>query len=274
LNIAAMQHLDLAAEPAREREGLVELALPRRVHRAAGLHRDHRPWRIAAFSQPARDPHQVLGLAAAVDRDQHPPPQRHPRQAARRMGLAQVAVHPVRGGLHRKLAQCGQVGGREERLQRVRRLLRHVDLALLQSLDQFARRQVHQLDVAQAVEHAVGHGLAHAHAGDPVDHVVEAFQVLDVDRGADVDAGVEQFDHVLPAAFVAAAGRVAVRQFVHQRQPGPAREQGVEVEFLQRAALVFDALARQDFEPFDQPQRLAATVGFHQPHDHVHALPL
>jgi hypothetical protein len=38
-----------------------------------------------------------------------------------------------------------------------------------------------------------------------VHDVVEALQVLDVEGGVDVDAGVQQLLHVLPAAFVAAA---------------------------------------------------------------------
>jgi hypothetical protein len=96
----------------------------------------------------------------------------------------------------------------------------HVDLALLQALDQLARRQVDQHDVAQRGRRRVRHGLAHAHAGDPVDHVVEALQVLDVDRGVDVDAGVQQLHHVLPAALVAAARRRCVREFVDQRDLG------------------------------------------------------
>jgi hypothetical protein len=131
--------------------------------------------------------------------------------------FAQAAVDAV-GGLHRQLAQRGQVGRREERLQRLRGLFGHIDLALLQARDQFARRQVDQHDVVQAVEHAIRHGLADAHAGDAHHHVVEAFQMLDVDRGPDVDAGVQQLHHILPAPLVAAAGCVAMGQFVHQHR--------------------------------------------------------
>ena len=203
---------------------------------APRLHGDHGPRRIAALGEAAR--RRAPGIRTG--RGRRSPPARarrsaHAGQAARGLRFAQVAVDAVGGGLHRQFAQRGQVARREERLQRLRGLLGHVDLALLQALDQLARRQVDQHDVAQAVEHDVGHGLADAHAGDAVHDVVEAFQVLDVDRGVDVDAGVEQFDHVLPAALVAAAGDVAMREFVDQRDRGLAREQRVEVEFLQRA---------------------------------------
>ena len=66
------------------------------------------------------------------------------------------------------------------------------------------------------VEHMVRHGFTHAYADDPADQVIQAFQMLDVEGGPHVDAGAEQFFHVLPAFGVARAGHVAVGQFVHQ----------------------------------------------------------
>ena len=75
-------------------------------------------------------------------------------------------------------------------LERPLGLLGDVDLALLQTLDQIVGRQVDQLDGVGAIEDGVGHGLAHAHVRDLRDHVVQALDVLDVDRRVDVDAGV------------------------------------------------------------------------------------
>ena len=73
-------------------------------------------------------------------------------------------------------------------LQRALGLLGDIDLALLQPLDQVVGREVDQFDGVGAVEHLVRHGLAHPHMRDLRDHVVEAFDVLDVDGGVDVDA--------------------------------------------------------------------------------------
>jgi hypothetical protein len=126
----------------------------------------------------------------------------------------------------------------------MRGLLGYIDLALLQALDQFSWRQIDQHDVAQAIEHRVGHGFTDAHAGDPVHHVVEAFQVLDVDRGVDVDACVEQFAHILPAPLVAAAGRIAMGELVDQRDLRLAHEHRVEIELGETMAAVLDRLAR------------------------------
>ena len=66
--------------------------------------------------------------------------------------------------------------------------LRDVDLAFLQPLDQVVGREVDELDRVGAVEDGIRDRLAHAHAGDLRDDVVQALDVLDVDRGVDVDA--------------------------------------------------------------------------------------
>jgi len=72
-------------------------------------------------------------------------------------------------------------------LQRALGLFGDVDLALFQPLNQVVRREVDQFDRVRTVEHRIRHGLAHAHMRDLGDHVVEAFDMLDIDRGVDVD---------------------------------------------------------------------------------------
>ena len=84
------------------------------------------------------------------------------------------------------------------------------------------------------VDDAVGHGLAHADAGDPRDDVVQAFDVLDVERRVDVDAGGQQFLDIQIALGMPAARRVGVGELVDQHQLRPARQDGVEVH-LRRA---------------------------------------
>ena len=69
----------------------------------------------------------------------------------------------------------------------------------------------------------VGDRLALRDAGDPLDDVVERLEVLDVDRGDDVDAGVEQLLDVLPALLVAGARDVGVGELVDQRDLRAAR---------------------------------------------------
>ena len=121
-------------------------------------------------------------------------------------------------------------------LERALGLLGHVDLALFQTLDQVVGREVDDLDRVGVVENAVGHGLAHPHMGDLRDDVVEALDVLDVERGVDIDAVRQQLLDVEIALGVAAARRVGVGELVDQHELRMAREDGVEVHLLERIA--------------------------------------
>ena len=118
----------------------------------------------------------------------------------------------------RQLAQRRQVLRLEEILDRARGGVLHIDLAFGQPLEQLVGRKIDQHDLVGLVEHRVRHGLAHAHLGDLLDDVVEAFEMLDVERGPDVDAGRQQLVDVLPALRMAAAGHVGVGIFVDQQQ--------------------------------------------------------
>ena len=140
----------------------------------------------------------------------------------------------------------------------------NIDLSFREALEQLVGRKVDQHDLVGLVEHRVGHGLAHAHLGDLQHDVVEAFEMLDVERGPDVDAGRQQFVDVLPALGMAAAGHVGVGVFVDQQQARPARQRRVEIELLHDLVAVDDRLARQDLEAFDQLLGLAAAVGLDQ----------
>ena len=56
--------------------------------------------------------------------------------------------------------------------------------------------------VVLAPEHRVRHRLSNMHVRDLRDDVVQAFDVLDVDGGKDIDAEIQEFEHVLPSFFV------------------------------------------------------------------------
>ena len=133
-------------------------------------------------------------------------------------------------------------------------------------------RSVDVDDLVGLGEDPVGQPLFHLHAHEPLDGVVEALEVLHVERGDDVDAGVEEVEDVLVALFVAAAGRVGVGEFVHERHLGVPREHGVDVHLLQRHASVVFFAARHEFEAVHERLRLGALVVLHVPHRHVNAL--
>ena len=117
--------------------------------------------------------------------------------------------------------------------------MRNVDLAFLEALDQIVGREIDQLDGVGAVEHGVRHRLAHAHMRDLGDHVIEAFDVLDIDRRVDVDAVTHQLFDVEIALRMAAAFDVGVSEFVDQNDLRAPGDDGVEVHLLEPLALVF-----------------------------------
>jgi len=130
--------------------------------------------------------------------------------------------------------------------------LRHVDLAGVQPLAQFVGCQVHQFDLVGRRKRRIGHGFAHPNAGDLPHHIDETLQVLDVERGPDIDAGGEQLLHILPPLRMARSGRVRVGVFVHQEDFRFSRQSRVDVEFHQLTVAILDRTARQHLDVAQQ----------------------
>ena len=157
-------------------------------------------------------------------------------------------------------------------LERALGLLRHVDLALLQALDQVVRREVDKLDGVGAVEDRVGYGLAHADAGDLRHDIVQAFDVLDVERRVDVDALAQQLFDIEIALGMPAARGIGMGEFIDERQVWAARDERVEIHLLERVILVRDGAARNDLQAVEQGLGLFAAVRLDHADDHVGAI--
>ncbi|MDT4822712.1 hypothetical protein FQZ97_559230 [compost metagenome] len=271
-HVAAAQLHHVTTEAFSQLLGALQVQARLFIQSAASIHMHQRPRQVPPFGHPAGVAHQPLGIARAIHADQQAPA--HGRRLAALLAIAmrEVGIHSCGGGLHRQFAQGGEVGLAEEGIDGGAGLLRNVHLAFAQALQQLARRQVDQEDFVGILQHPVRHRFAHLHAGDVAHLVVEAFQVLDVDRGVDVDAGIQQFLDVLPALGVAAAGGVAVGQLVDQRQLRRIGEQAVEVQLGELDAAVLGAqrwLLRQSGE---QRLGLGAAVGLDDPRAQLHTL--
>ncbi len=208
-----------------------------------------------------------------VDADQQPLARRP--GAGNGVGLhvgQQLLVHPLRRASQRQFAQRGEVSRRKIMANRPFRGARDIDLALLEPLDQVVRRDVDDLDVVGAVHDGIRHGFPHADAGDFGDDVVQAFDMLDVQGGVDVDAGGQQLLDVEIALGVAGAGGVGVGQLVHQHDGRAADQDGVEVHLVEQPVLVVDPAAGNDLQPGDQRFGFPAPVGFDHADDDVDAL--
>ena len=157
-------------------------------------------------------------------------------------------------------------------LERALGLLRHVDLALLQALNQVVGREVDKLDGVGTVEDRVRYGLAHADAGDLRHHVVQALDVLDVERGVDVDALAQELLDIEIALGMPAASGIGMGELIDERQVWAARDEGVEIHLLERVILVRDGAARNDLKAVEQGLGLFAAVRLDDADDHVGAV--
>ena len=255
-----------------QRVGETVALLVGQLQAAPGFDADRGPRRMQAIRQPLGVAHEPCRARILAEANQDALA-RGPG-AGDGVGLhmsEQLFVDPLGGAPQRQLAQRGQIARREIMLQRALGLLGDVDLALLEPLNEVVGRQVDQFDGVGAVEHRIRHGLAHPHMGDLRDHVVEALDVLDIDRGIDIDAVREQFLDVEIALRMAAAGRVGVGEFVDQRKLRTARDQRVEVHLAEHLVLVIEPFARQHFKAGQQRLGLGPAVGFDHADDDIDA---
>ncbi len=64
--------------------------------------------------------------------------------------------------------------------------------------------------------------------------------MLNVQGAEDIDAGRQQFIHVLPALGMAHTRNIGMRQLVDQDEIGMAQQCRVQIEFTQRLAAIND----------------------------------
>ena len=216
---------------------------------------------------------QHLALRATAERDHHPLP------GLTAAGIAATAEVPPRAAGQRggqppqgQLAQRRQVPRLEPAAQRRLRLVRRVDVAAGQPVPQGLRRHVHQLDLARRADDRIGHTLPGRGAGDLRHHVGQGIQVPDTDGGDHVDSRRKQLLDVLPSRAVPRAGRVAVREIVHQRHGGAAGEHRAEVHLLGQRALGWDFGGGNDLKTGQEVFGVRPAVRSRARHHHVGAV--
>ncbi len=95
--------------------------------------------------------------------------------------------------------------------------------------------------------------------------------MLHIERRPDIDAGIEQLLHILPALGMARAGRIAVGQLVEQQHLWVARQRRIQVKGLALAALVGQQAAGQQLQAVELLHGLGPAMGLHQAHQHLAA---
>ena len=181
--------------------------------------------------------------------------------------LLDAVGHPE----ERELSEGPEVPDAEVVAERRVDPLGRIDVAVGHPPPERLGAHVDELDLIGPPNDLVGDRLALRDPGDPLDHVVERLEVLDVERRDHGDPGVEQLVHVLPALLVPGSGHVRVRQLVDERDPRPACEDRVDVHLLERRAAVVDRAARDDLEVADLRGGLLSPVRLDDADDDVGA---
>ena len=227
---------------------------------------------LGPVGNPRSAPDQRLALGAAGQSHDHTLP-RFPRPCDVVAGAVAVelVVHLVRQPQHCQLAQRGEVPDPEVVAQCGIHFFRRIDIAVRHSPLKSLRRHVHQLDLIRPAHHFVGHRFMLGDAGDLLDNVVDRLQMLDVDGGDDVDAGVEQIFDVLPALLVLRSWHVGVGEFVDKRHLRGTRNHRGGVHLGERRVPVGHRLARDDFQVLEQVLCARTFVAFDIANHHVGA---
>ena len=176
---------------------------------------------------------------------------------------AHLIVNAFGSAAQRQFTQGNQIAFAEEIFDRSLGLPRQIDFAFIQTLAQIVRGKVNQHHFISRIKKGIGDSFAHLNSGDAADHVVQAFQMLDVNGSKDIDARLKQFINILPAFGVTGAGRIAVRQLIHQHQRWATGEGGVEIKLHHVAPTIGGALRRQRTESLEHGRRFFAPVSFH-----------
>ena len=183
-----------------------------------------------------------------------------------------IALDAIGGPPQREFAQRHQIALAEEIVGGALDLLRQIDLAGPQAFQQFVGGDIDQDHLFGIVEDGIRHGLPYAHIGDAAHHVVEALQMLNIQRRENVDARRQQFFDVLPSLRVARALHIRVSEFVDQDERGTAQQRGVEIEFVEIFAPIFHEFRGKNFQIGQERGRLRAAVSLDDADDDVPAL--
>jgi hypothetical protein len=240
---------------------------------ARRLHVESRPPGAQGAGQPPGAADEPLGKRFGADADQQPVTGGPGLPDAFRGHVAShLGIHALGGVPQGQLAQRQEVAFAEEAVLGMPRLIRQVDLPLLEAHQQVIRWKIHQLHLVRPLQERVRHILAHHHAGDLGHHVPQALQVLDVEGGVDINARVQQLHHVLPALLVAGAFHIGVGQLIHEDEGRPAAEGGLQVEFREKQPAVRELLPRQRLQALQQGGGFLPAVGLHHADHHIQAL--
>ena len=100
-------------------------------------------------------------------------------------------IHTVGATAKRNFTKSRQILLRKEMINRLLRLNRPVNITRFHSLNQFLRLNVHQLDLTCVIKDGIRNPFIDHDAGYGSDSIVQAFNVLYIDRCIYIDSAIQ-----------------------------------------------------------------------------------
>ena len=240
-----------------------------------GFNVDGAPRGIHPVSLPPGGSDQPFGERARADADQ----QTFPCSPRARDGTGlhvrkHLVVDPFCGPAEGKFPQGIQVALVEELLDGPGCHVGNVDLSLPQPLEEFRGCKVDQFDLGRFIDHPVGNCLPDNDTGDLGNDIVEALDMLDIQRCIDIDPCIEEFLDILVTFRVAGTRGIGVGQFIDKHELRVGREDCIEVHFRKAHIPVFHHLPGDDGKPFCKRFCLGPAMGLNVPDPYVNAFTL
>jgi hypothetical protein len=95
--------------------------------------------------------------------------------------------------------------------------------------------------------------------------------VLDVQRGINVDPGLQQFVHILPPLQVTGTRGIRMSQFIDKDQGGISFQRGIDIEFGKIDPFVGNYFSREEFQAFEERFGFGSLVSFDIPGYNIQA---
>ena len=269
-DIGSFETHDLRANVLCEAEIGLETFLVGFAFVAAGVNVDHEELRTQALRHASSAGNKILrgGIGTDADGDTLA----HGNAAFFALLVAEgleIVVDGLGDMAECKLAQSDEVAFAEEILQSALGAVGGVDVAAAHAALQSFRSEVGHHDFIDALKDPVGYRFSYWNASEALHRGSDAFEVLDVERGKDVDAGVQNFEDVFVSLAVLAALDVRVSQLVDEHHGGMPRENGVDVHLFEGRAFVRKLLAGDHRELVGKFGGGGAAVGFDDADHHI-----
>lgn len=111
---------------------------------------------------------------------------------------AHLLIYAIGSTAQCQFAQGDQITFAEKMFNGALRLPGNIDFAFFQSLAQIVQGKSTST-TSSAASKRIGHGLPYLNSGDAADHIIQTFQMLNVDGSENINASFQQLFDVLPA---------------------------------------------------------------------------